>query len=130
MKSVEQILKEVFSQPTAPFRENWVLNYIENELKKLRVPYFIDRWGNIVAGVREPKVLKKSKKVVLIAHTDHPGFHIIKKMGSQRFQARWLGGCPPKIQGAAVAVYHPRFPGLKISGKIISKKFLGPKKNI
>jgi putative aminopeptidase FrvX len=126
----ENIIKGVFSHPTAPFRENWVLNHIEIELKKLRVPFFRDKWGNIIAGARGPLDLKKSQGVVLIAHTDHPGFHILKQIKPYTYRAQWLGGYPPKTKGAKVAIYHPYFPKLKISGTIISKKFSGPKKNI
>ncbi len=123
IKSVEQIMKTIFSQPTAPFRENWVLNSIELELKSLRVPYFIDRWGNIIAGVSGPKTLKTSHRVALLAHTDHPGFHIEKKLGENLYLAQWFGGFPPKIFKAPVAIYNPQFPGERALGSIVSRKF-------
>ena len=121
MKSVEQIMKEVFARPTAPFREAWVLGHIEKELKKLRVPFFYDPWGNLICGVKTPKRLKKSQRIGLIAHTDHPGFHIEKVLNSHTYEARWLGGVPPKTLKATVALYHPQFPGKTSRGKIISK---------
>jgi putative aminopeptidase FrvX len=123
VKSVEQIMKNVFSQPTAPFRENWVLNSIEKELKNLRVPYFKDRWGNIIAGVTGPKTLKTSRRVALLAHTDHPGFHIVSKIKENLFQAQWHGGFPPKTFKAKVSIHNPQFPGKRALGSIVSKKF-------
>jgi putative aminopeptidase FrvX len=129
MRTVEDVMKGVLSQPTAPYRENWVLHHIENELKKLSVPYFRDRWGNIIAGTTTPKALKSSKRVALVAHTDHPGFHLIKETRKGIWQAQWFGGVPPQTYLAKVAIYDPQKPALVAQGQIISKKFFGSKKN-
>ncbi|MDZ4677080.1 MAG: hypothetical protein SGI74_06170 [Oligoflexia bacterium] len=129
IKSVERVLKEVFDNPTAPYRENWVLQYVEKELNRLKVPYFIDKWGNIIAGVSKPQTLKKSKKVALMAHTDHPGFHLIKKITKTQWRAQWFGGVPPKTHNAKVAIYNPLLPNKVFYGKILSKKFEGQKKD-
>jgi putative aminopeptidase FrvX len=130
MKTVEEVMKGVLSQPTAPYRENWVLSHIENELKKLSVPFFRDSWGNIVAGTSSPASLKKSKRVVLVAHTDHPGFHLLKEIEKNVWQAQWFGGVPPKTYLSQVAIHHPKNPGFVAKGQIISRKFFGPKKNL
>ncbi len=54
-----------------------------------------------------------------IAHTDHPGFHIEKKIGKNLYKALWYGGAPfKKMKGAAVAIYHPFFPKEKCTGII------------
>ena len=123
MQSVEQIMKNIFSQPTAPFRENWVLNSIEMELKNLRVPFFKDHWGNIIAGVKGPKSLKNSKRVALFTHTDHPGFHIEKKLKENLYQARWFGGFPPKTFKSSMAIYNPNFLGKGPSELSLQRNF-------
>lgn len=122
MKSVERLLFEVFSNPTAPYRENWVLEYVSEELTRLRIPFFRDSWGNIVAGTRNPASLRQSRKLALMAHTDHPGFHLEKQISSTRWRARWFGGAPPKLKGARLAIHDPRRPGEKVCGVFASQK--------
>src|SRR6185312_2350719 len=102
-KSVKKQLIEVFSNPTAPYREGWVQEYVKKELVRLRVPHFQDRWGNIFAGVSSKASLKTSQRTALVAHTDHPGFHIIKKLRPHTFAAKWFGGHPPKMKNSKVA---------------------------
>jgi endoglucanase len=130
MPPLLNIMKGVLSCPTAPFRENWVLGFVEKELTQMKVPYFRDDLGNIIAGVKNKKALKKSSRVALLAHTDHPGFHILKAAGTKVFLAQWFGGHPPKTKNASVAIYNPKIPNQKASGKIISAKFFGKSKNL
>ncbi|MFI5206267.1 MAG: hypothetical protein ACHQVK_04990, partial [Candidatus Paceibacterales bacterium] len=106
-KPVKKQLIEVFSNPTAPFREGWVQKYIKSELELLKVAFYQDRWGNIVAGVTGPKKLKLATGIALVAHTDHPGFQIKKKLGPTTFLAKWYGGHPPLMLNASVAIYSP-----------------------
>jgi putative aminopeptidase FrvX len=125
--SIEIHMRDIFSNPTAPYREQWVLNCIQRKLKAMRVPYFKDEMGNIVAGVSGARQLGKSKKLALVAHTDHPGFHLIEKLKPGLWKARWLGGAPPKVKGSTVAVYNPRFPHAVTKGTIKSDKVHGNK---
>lgn len=120
MKSVKTVVQEVFSQPTAPFREQWVLNHITHQLRLLKMPFFIDQWGNIVAGARSPKAIKTSERLVLMAHTDHPGFHLEKRMAKNVWKARWLGGCPPKIKRAKLRIHIPQFPESRIRARCLT----------
>ncbi len=135
IKSIKTQLKGLFSQPTAPYREEWVLEYIKNELDEIRFPYFQDRWGNIFAGAKSPRELKMSSKVALVAHTDHPGFHILqtevvtrsstrkanRQAGGQIFEAKWHGGHPPIMKNSRMAIHHPGFPGLMGTGQVLSE---------
>lgn len=116
MKTIETQLKDVFSHPTAPYREGWVLSYLKIELKRLKIPFFQDQWGNILAGVKNKNLLKKSKRLALIAHTDHPGFHIISGISKNIYKAQWHGGHPPKVKGAKAAIYHPHLFNIKTRG--------------
>jgi putative aminopeptidase FrvX len=122
MKTIENLTREVMSCPTAPYREGWVLNYIKAELARLNVPYFCDSWGNVIAGCSTKNELKKSQKIALIAHTDHPGFHLQKKIKENLWLARWYGGCPPKIRKARVLIHFPDNPRVTVKGQIENAK--------
>ncbi len=119
MRTID-LIDEVFHQPTAPFFEGWVLQKIEDILIRHKIPFFFDRAHNLIAGVSNEKELKKAR-IGFIAHTDHPGFHIQKSLGRNRYSALWYGGAPFKqMKNAKLAIYHPLLPGIKNSG-VISK---------
>ncbi len=120
MPSTTELISRVFNRPTAPFFEGWVLEEIESILSQNRVPYFYDSSRNLIAGAANPRQLKKAR-VGFIAHTDHPGFHVQKSLGKNRYRALWYGGAPFKqMVGAKVAIYHPLQPDCKAAG-IISR---------
>lgn len=102
------LLKDILSQPTAPFCEFHVVRLLCRVLQKAHVPYFLDPVGNIVVGVTSRKEylqLVKTKSQdplrVFMAHMDHPGFHGMRwERNGLRF--RWHGGSPLKhLNGAA-----------------------------
>jgi len=117
----KQLVESIFSQPTAPFREAWVLERIQSILARYKIPYFVDRRGNLVAGVGRARQLRGNKKVAFLAHTDHPGFHIKKVVNKskKKYQALWFGGAPFKhMRGARVRVFDPRRVNWSQTGKI------------
>jgi endoglucanase len=103
-------LFSLLSQPTAPFREQHVMREIERQLARTSVPYFYDPHGNIVLGVASAKeyrsLLKQNSKEpvrLFIAHMDHPGFHVTKKLSPTRYAVKWHGGTPYKhVNGSKV----------------------------
>ncbi|OQW48578.1 MAG: hypothetical protein A4S09_04050 [Proteobacteria bacterium SG_bin7] len=114
------LVHEIFHEPTAPFCEGWVLGRIESILIQHKIPFFYDDARNLIAGVKSKSALKKVR-VGFIAHADHPGFHIEKKVGKNKYKALWYGGAPfKKMKGAEIAIYHPFLPKEKHRG-IISK---------
>jgi len=97
----DTLLENILSQPTAPFREGYVISQILSELKKTEIPHFLDRIGNIVIGAKSPAeylrlVRQKSKEPlrVFIAHMDHPGFHGVRWKSDQELEVKWHGGSP------------------------------------
>jgi putative aminopeptidase FrvX len=99
--SREDLLKEILSQPTAPFREGRVIHKLLQEFSQASIPHFIDPVGNLVVGVSSKKeylqlVRKKSTEPVriFIAHMDHPGFHGIQWASSTNLDVQWHGGSP------------------------------------
>lgn len=103
------LIERVFDQPTAPFREGFVLAEISKILTENAVPYFFDKGGNLIAGVSSAQQLKNSGfRIVLFGHSDHPGFHIHQQISETKCSARWFGGAPfSHMMNAAVRVYDP-----------------------
>ena len=103
-KEVEDLLVSLLSQPTAPFREMFVVQWVSALLEQHGVPYFIDPIGNLVVGatsktdyqrlLREPN---PEPVRVYIAHMDHPGFHGVRWVKPNVLRIRWHGGSPTKL---------------------------------
>ncbi|MCB9254358.1 MAG: hypothetical protein H6617_06720 [Bdellovibrionaceae bacterium] len=104
------LLKKLFNQHAAPFREAHVRRFLEAELQRLGIPHFVDPVGNLVLGADSAKayrskVTKKSTEPVrfFIAHMDHPGFHGVRWVDKRRLAVKWYGGSPTKdLEGARV----------------------------
>jgi putative aminopeptidase FrvX len=112
-----RLIREIFSQPTAPFREGWVLRKIESLLTESKIPYFCDRSGNIIAGAASAKKARLAK-IAFLAHTDHPGFHVVKQ-SKRRVDALWLGGAPFKtMKGSRVRLFDPARPEFEATGRL------------
>jgi putative aminopeptidase FrvX len=108
------LLFDILSTPTAPFREGQVILKIIRTLKLSGVPYFQDPHGNILVGVKSPAdylhlIRKKSKEPLrfFIAHLDHPGFHGSQWKSSRELAIQWHGGSPTQyLEGAKVWLSH------------------------
>jgi putative aminopeptidase FrvX len=104
------LLTQILSRPTAPFREQQVMNYARSVLQQARIPHFSDPAGNIVVGCASPAAYRTllrrpSKEPVrlFIAHMDHPGFHGVRWLSSRRLLVKWHGGSPIKhLRGSRV----------------------------
>ncbi len=114
------LLTRILSKPTAPFRENWVAQEIISILNEQKIPYFQDDVGNIIAGVKKAKHLKRGFGIGLMAHMDHPGFHIDKKLKSKnQYSATFWGGGPFQgMNSAKVRIYSPHNEKFVAYGKV------------
>jgi len=122
--NTRNLIREIFSQPTAPFREGWVLAKIEEILLTQKIPYYLDPVGNIIAGTSSAKAFKTRARLGLMAHTDHPGFHIKRQLGPKEHLAHWFGGAPFKqMVGSTVRIHDPLNPHLNLPGQIIDFSF-------
>ncbi len=97
------LLREILSQPTAPFREMHVARCVEARLEAGHVPFFHDPAGNIVVGADSAAVYRRRLREradeplrLFVAHMDHPGFHGTRWLDARRLAIRWLGGSPVK----------------------------------
>lgn len=103
-------LINLLSQPTAPYRELHVHEYLKKELEKAGVPHFDDPSRNLIVGVSNEGAYRKlvSQRTkepvfVFISHMDHPGFHAQSWVGRNKLEIKWFGGSPTKhLTGAKV----------------------------
>ena len=97
------LLTELLAQPTAPFREEHVIEVAARTLRVASVPFFRDPIGNIVVGcasrshyLRLVRERNREPLRLFIAHMDHPGFHGVHWISRQRLRVKWHGGSPIK----------------------------------
>lgn len=103
------LLIDLLRQPTAPFREQHVVEFVTGVLQRRRIPHFLDPVGNVVVGcasraeyLRLAGARGREPLRVYIAHLDHPGFHGVRWLAPGRLRARWHGGGPTRhLRGAA-----------------------------
>ncbi|MBT9613493.1 MAG: hypothetical protein IV108_09550 [Burkholderiales bacterium] len=100
----EAFLTALLSQPTAPFREIYVIKWVTEMLDQHAIPYFTDPIGNIVVGAKSQtdyqRLLREQSEEpvrVFIAHMDHPGFHGVRWVQPNVLRIRWHGGSPTKL---------------------------------
>lgn len=88
------VLKDIVSQPTAPFHEERVAARIGHHLRAWGIPFAVDTHGNIVAHYRRGA---PCRPLVLMAHMDHPAFTITAPGGQNgaHYIAALEGGVPP-----------------------------------
>lgn len=105
-----RLLTELLSLPTAPFREQRVLDFAAQLLDRAQVPHFSDPAGNMVVGAPSAAayrtLLRRQHREpvrLFIAHTDHPGFHGQRWLSERRLEIKWHGGSPVRhLAGARV----------------------------
>ena len=104
--NTQTLTERLFNQPTAPFRESFVLDEIKAILSENKIPFFEDSVGQIIAGVSSAQKLKSKTHVAFFAHTDHPGFIIDSKINPTRYKATWYGGAPfDKMEGKLIRIF-------------------------
>lgn len=105
-----QRLRALFACPTAPFREGAVLAWAGRQLSLHGVPHCSDPAGNLIVGVDSLPAYRALLRrrdsrsfPLLMAHTDHPGFHGVRWLSRSRLRITWHGGGPLRhLAGARV----------------------------
>jgi putative aminopeptidase FrvX len=105
-----RLLTQLLSRPTAPFREQQVIDYAQSILQRARIPHFADPSGNLVIGCASAAAYRALLRQpsnepvrLFIAHMDHPGFHGVRWLSARRLLVKWHGGSPVKhLRGAGV----------------------------
>ncbi|WJW76000.1 hypothetical protein QVG61_02600 [Thiohalobacter sp. IOR34] len=109
-RSERELLFELLRQPTAPFREQQVRDFVAGRLQRWQVPHFEDPCGNLIVGVDSPAAYRKRVRTasdeplrLFIAHMDHPGFHGQRWLDRRHLAIDWHGGSPLRhLAGASV----------------------------
>jgi putative aminopeptidase FrvX len=81
---------DILKIPTAPGSEDFVANFIRNWLRKFKVPFTEDRYGNMMAVMR---CSKRKEGMAFSVHMDHPGFGI-REIKKKNIFCDFLGGVP------------------------------------
>ncbi len=110
VKLREDLLTDILTQPSAPYRERHVIAVVTKALAASGVPFFNDPVGNIIIGAKNISQLKKKLNtkataeplMIFMAHMDHPGF-IGSRWLDTKLEVVWHGGSPTKfLDGARV----------------------------
>jgi putative aminopeptidase FrvX len=121
--STAELIQRILNQPTAPFREGYVRAELSKILTAFKVPHFLDSAGNLIAGVGSFSELQRDFHLALVAHMDHPGFHLGTKIKNKTYQCLWFGDAPWKgMSQASVRLYDPENAGRSLRGKIVSSR--------
>lgn len=124
-RTTRDLLEKILSEPTAPFRETCVRAAIERELDSHGIPYVRDAGGNLIAGTNRPESLAKGFHIALLAHMDHPGFHLGESLGRGLWRCYWYGGAPFGVMaGAKVRLQDPQRPGKTAVGVIRKMEYV------
>ncbi len=105
-----ELLEELLSQPTAPFREGAPRGLLIQTFQAAGVPHFLDPHGNLLIGAssaiewkRQFSKASQPRLPIFMAHLDHPGFHVIAQKGPRLLEIQWHGGSPTRhLEGARV----------------------------
>lgn len=119
---LERTIHEILSQPTAPFRESWVLQACRAYCLRNKLSFFEDSFGNLWVGPSSQAQAKKSK-LVFVAHLDHPGIVLKKffKRGKKLFaEGTWLGGGPLDIRNQDVLLFSHSDACAVVNGRVVS----------
>jgi putative aminopeptidase FrvX len=101
-----QILRSVLNRPTAPFREDRVVDLVHQLAARLdHVRFRRDPSGNVLLRYRKGEA-RVARPLALQAHLDHPGLHVVSQTRTGRVKARLLGWMPPDVLPGARVVFH------------------------
>ena len=85
-----RLLHDLCNLPTAAFREDAVIAYVETWAKKRsQIKLLKDRWGNRLLTLKGSK--PRLPRLVLVAHMDHPAF-VVQNYEDGRIFAEFRGG--------------------------------------
>lgn len=98
------LLEDLLNQPTAPFVEGRVLQFVREFARRRKLHCGADRYGNLL--VSRSRGLPKGA-VIIVAHADHPGF-IARRMKDERhLLADWHGGVEAEYFVGTRVRFHP-----------------------
>lgn len=123
-----ETLRDIVSQPTAPFREERVAARIGALLRAWDIPFVVDPTGNIIAHYRRGA---PCRPLILMAHMDHPAFAVVARddVSPGRLTAQLQGGVAARCFERVVPVrVYPRADGAALRGRVVGyRRGAGPR---
>ena len=111
-------LHDILSLPTAPFREEAVVEYVRRFADARGLTFRRDKGGNVVLRYRKTAVRGgRPLRWVFAAHMDHPGFVAARRRG-RTLWARFLGSVEKRYFPGSRARFFA--PGGEIAGTVES----------
>ena len=107
-KEFAAIARRLMSCPAAPYYEAGVRAVVELICTENGLAFQRDQFGNVIVRLGSARA---GRPFVLAAHMDHPGFEIVRPLGSRRWAARFNGGVPDSF-------FHPGTPVRLLPGVI------------
>jgi endoglucanase len=115
-----KLLREICSLPTAPFREGRVLAYLDAFVKaRPQLKLTRDRYGNTLLAPRRA-AKARGRRLVLMAHVDHPGFIAREQSDGRTVIADFHGGVLPELMAGAGVLFYQERGDLEVRGKVVS----------
>ena len=110
MKTMENRMLSLAQQflqlPTAPFREHFIIEFIEQFCLERKISLRKDSFGNLIATSGESTKNTAVTKLAFVAHMDHPGFIAEKNSRTNKCTALFYGGWDPtEFQAAPIRFY-------------------------
>lgn len=99
---MDQLLTQLCSIATAPFAEHRVLDFIDQLARRNRWRRRRDRIGNLMLETGP----MRGRRLIFVAHADHPGMVAQRMMAPRRLLARFHGGVLTTfVRGAKTRFY-------------------------
>src|SRR5260370_108179 len=119
-RAFSRIAERLLRCPAAPYHETAVRAEVEKICAEHGLVFKRDVSGNVLVRLQ---TARHRRPFVLAAHMDHPGFEILRRLPSQPWRTRFLGGVPDSyfkkgaplrlMPGAVPAKLGKRLPGAK-----------------
>jgi endoglucanase len=107
-KEFASLARRLMSCPAAPYYEAGVRAVVELICTEHGLAVRRDRFGNVIVRLGNAS---SGRPFVLAAHMDHPGFEIVRPLGTRRWIARFNGGVPDSY-------FHPGIPVRLLPGDL------------
>jgi putative aminopeptidase FrvX len=117
---IAHIAERLMRCPAAPYHEHGPRAAAEAVCAEHGLDCRRDEFGNLAVTWKHGR---KQRPLVLAAHLDHPGFHIVRPAGRNRWAAEFRGGVPEAYfkSGLAVRLMPGAVPA-KLTKKLTGKK--------
>lgn len=112
-----RLLAELCSQPTAPFAEHAVINFVRQWASRQRLDVRSDSAGNLLVALPGRSSSAQTRRLVFAAHLDHPGF-VADRQDGRTLLAHFRGGVRASHMTRAAVCFFPAGPDQPLRGVV------------